>query len=157
MHTKRSPHTPQIRRSHTRPNVHRIWHRIHPTIASYLECSDQQSKDRLTQIMNRHLQRYPNDVFRAQCDDEYFSTSSLYFILHRDGTRFMGTSILFVSQCDDQVPATFFLYPSHVTSLQNALRLCQRAYVGSNEWKQDQRIKRRLRQHQRTPARRSPR
>lgn len=157
MRTKHSQYTPQTRRASTRPNVHRIWYRIRPTIASYLGCSDQQSKLRLVETMNRHLQRYPQDVFHAWCDDEYFSHSSLYFILHRDRTRFMGTSVLFISQCDDQAPATFFLYPSHVRSLQNALRLCQRAYVGSDEWKQDQYIKQRLQRHQRTASRRSPR
>ena len=128
-------------RAHT-TNVHTIWHRIAPRIEPYLTQSNQHSKLQLDALMARYQQRYPTEIFHATCDDDFFSSASLYFILHRAGRQFMGTTVIFVSQCDTQVPTRFFLYPSHVQSVQTALRACQQAFVGSTEWHQARRIQR---------------
>jgi hypothetical protein len=139
--------------AHARPrsiNVHRIWHRISRSIDSDRHATDQDSKNRLITILERYRRKYPHDIFHATCDDTYFSSSSLYFILHRDRTSFMGTSVLFISQCDDQPPTRFFLYPGHVQSVQQALRACQQAFVGSDQWRQFRRIQRLVRHRRRS-------
>jgi hypothetical protein len=60
-------------------------------------------------------------VTYARCDDNHFASSDLVFIPHQNKKEYMGSTVVFLAQCDGQSPATFFLYPSHVDSVMSAL------------------------------------
>lgn len=106
--------------SKTKKGLHTVWHKVAKLMTAHTS-GDQDNKLQLDAKIEKLSKLYPNDIFTAGCDDAYHSTSSLWFILHRDGRQFMGTTVLFISQCDSQVPTTFFLYPGHVDGVQAVL------------------------------------
>jgi len=67
-------------------------------------------------------EKYPADVFSAHCDDDHFTNSDIFYILHRASDDWMGVSVVFVPQCAPGDPSIHFLYPSHMANVAIALK-----------------------------------
>lgn len=76
----------------------------------------------LMERIEEWAKKHPRDVLVMGIDDGTFSSSTLAFILHRDGGRLWGTSVVGVTQNDGQPPFEYFMYPGHAHVILLALR-----------------------------------
>ena len=71
--------------------------------------------------VRRWAKRQPEGAVRiVSCDDNVFAGALMLFIEHKGESRYMGTTVVVISQFDP--PYEFFLYPGHTKALQEALR-----------------------------------
>lgn len=66
--------------------------------------------------------KWPDDAIHAGCDDSHFTSSDIWFILHRVKRRLWGTTVIVLTQCDGQEPIEFFLYPGHAFRIMMVLQ-----------------------------------
>lgn len=122
-------------------NVHHVFHEFShkfspyvPTGETYKDwkgkvCPRMEEKWKWTgyDLMERVAQwakKYPKFVTITRCDDDYHSGSNLVLIEHRKLSgkdRYMGTSVIYIPQCNGDKPTRLFLYPSHHDELIRAL------------------------------------
>lgn len=67
--------------------------------------------------------KWPRDVAILGIDDSHFCSSSLVLVLHRKRDRVWGVTCYVITQCDDQEPVEFFMYPGHADWLRRALEV----------------------------------
>jgi len=103
--------------------IHRVWHNFVRRFREkesgawkYTDNADLQER------VEKWAERYPKDVRIVGCDDSYFSTSLLVLVEHQTAKSYMGTTVVFLSQCSGDPPAEFFLYPGHTQALLEALK-----------------------------------
>lgn len=101
---------------------HRAWYPAQRLLARYGRMADQDSKLKLSDALGRLMARFPGLVRHVRVDDDYFTCSDLWFIMHKCedeslGREYWGTSVVFVSQCAPDPPVVFFCYPHHMRGL----------------------------------------
>jgi hypothetical protein len=98
--------------------IHKVWHAFQ---RKFFENGDGHTWKwtgyDLTCKVEKWAKRYPKDVFSGHIDDSHFCSSDIYFILHRDGKKNQGTTVVVLTQCDEQPPCEFFMYPIHVKGM----------------------------------------
>ena len=107
-------------------DVHHVWHELQLALPDGWadECS-QEGKIQIMDVIEEFATKYPDQVLISGCDDTYFSTSQLVLVTHEARDAFMGTTVLLITQCDEQPPAQFFLYPGHADGMADALGIIQ--------------------------------
>jgi len=76
---------------------------------------------KLIQAIERWAKKRPDDVCSAVVDDSSYSGSRLFFVAHRNGRDYHGTTVVYVPQ-DGYGAGHFFMYPSHRQGVADALR-----------------------------------
>lgn len=106
--------------------VHHLWHPI-------IEALDPRPADgyegkvgwEAMKWMERYAKRHPEIVY-CHCDDSCFSNSAVWLVPHfsdgKLGREWMGVSALYIPQCTDERPISFFLYPGDDHGLVVGLR-----------------------------------
>ena len=105
--------------------LHHPWHQFIKTFRSNNEWK--YSGWEAMQKMERFMKRFPQ-VVEVGVDDDYFASSSLYFIPHSTKTDYMGTSVVYIPQCTGEDPIAFFLYEGHAKNLADVLKTLLRAH-----------------------------
>jgi hypothetical protein len=125
-------------------SIHKVWHALTKHLAKWYYALNLGWKNDLTpskrkykevdfskvkgyQAMKRmdlFIRAHP-EIIEVSCDDHHFSSSSLYLIPHETKKKFMGTSVLYISQNAPE-QNVFFLYPSHLDGLIEELQKIQK-------------------------------
>lgn len=110
-------------------NIHWLWHKF---LRLMKDDKGQwkwtpETAYKVMQKAERFARKHAKDgICIVGCDDSHFTGSDLVIVHHKDQDKWMGLSVVVLSQCSGQPPAEFFLYPNHVDSLMAALRDAKR-------------------------------
>jgi len=102
----------------SQPDVHRVWHEFCRKFGANIGWKSRGAE--LQDAVEEWAEKYPEDVQIVGCDDNHFMSSILVLIEHQAKDRYMGTSVIFIPQNEDD-PSDFFLYPGHRGALEKAL------------------------------------
>jgi uncharacterized protein YlaI len=100
--------------------LHKVWYKFQK---EFFDWDKYQWKYGGYEFMQR-VRAYANrnkSIVITRCDDDAHAGAMLVLIPHRNATRYMGTTVLFVNQFNDAQPVQFFLYPEHETALRKGL------------------------------------
>lgn len=103
--------------------IHRVWHAFQ---RKFFEKANGHTWKwtgyNLMCKIERWAKKYPKDIFSAGIDDSHHAGSDIYFILHRDGKKNWGTTVIVITQCDGQPPCEYFMYPGHAKGIIDILK-----------------------------------
>jgi hypothetical protein len=114
-------------------HVHRVWWEFVKTCCEPgCERGELELVDDWGEKLEALEKKYPGHVRLVGCDDAYHASSDLILIEHmvprvyqdepvEEPAKYMGTSVVYVTQCAPGSVAQFFLYPGHRQSLLRAL------------------------------------
>ncbi len=103
-------------------DVHHTWHELAALLPDgWQNETTQEGKAAIMKVVEDYATSHPDHVYLSGVDDTYFTSSDLVLVTHEAEGRFMGTTVILVTQCDGQPPAQFFLYPGHADGLMQNL------------------------------------
>lgn len=97
-------------------DLHEVWHRFKSEVLDEGEDNAERAG-----LAERFMEANPGWVTMAACDDDRFMSSDLCLVRHGTGHNHMGTTLVYLGQCEPGY-TTLFLYPGHADSLLRALR-----------------------------------
>lgn len=106
--------------------IHKVWHEFMRKFMPENKKTRQREWLDIPSIalmdrIEKWAEKYPKDVFCLSVDDSHFTSSLLVLVDHKTEDKYMGTSVVMISQCSGAPPAEFFLYPGHRDGLIAAL------------------------------------
>jgi len=103
--------------------MHKVWYDFQKKFGSANDGSwKYKDKWKMMCAVGRWAKKYPKDVYICNIDDSVHAGSDIVFILHRTSPRrIWGVTVIVITQCDDQKPFEYFMYPSHMVRIVEAM------------------------------------
>lgn len=103
--------------------LHVAWRPVQDLLKKYATSTTQDVKWRFMNAMERLQKKYPDYIRYVRVDDACHANSDLWFVSHKYddpklGRAYWGTSVVYIGQCSDDPPVSFFCYPEwHMRNL----------------------------------------
>lgn len=102
--------------------MHVAWRPVQGLLKKYAAANTQGAKWQFMKAMGQLQKKYPDYIRYVRVDDDCHANSDLWFVSHKYddkavGRGYWGTSVVYIGQCSDDAPVSFFCYPGHMRNL----------------------------------------